>query len=89
MRKMVLTSKQKEFIRNCNHRYNIKEGAIRSGKTYMDLLYTIPYRVLNAQEDGLIFFIGNTQGTLETNILRPMREIYGEQLVGTINRSSS
>lgn len=80
----LLTSKQKEYIRNCNHRWNIKEGAVRSGKTYMDLMFTIPYRVLNANPNGLIFIIGNTQGTLEKNILRPMREIYGQDMVGRI-----
>lgn len=78
----LLTNKQKEFIRNCQHRWNIKEGAVRSGKTYLDLFYTIPYRVINASTKGLIFLIGNTQGTLEKNILAPMREIYGAPVVG-------
>lgn len=80
----LLTAKQKEYIRNCSHRWNIKEGAVRSGKTYMDLLYTIPYRILNTSNNGLIFIIGNTQGTLEKNILRPMRDIYGQDTVGRI-----
>ena len=42
---MLLSEKQKEFIRNANKRYNIKTGATRSGKTYLDILYTIPSRI--------------------------------------------
>ena len=42
---MVLSDKQMEFVRNANHRYNVKTGATRSGKSYMDNLYTIPSRI--------------------------------------------
>ena len=36
-----LTSpKQDEFIRNATHRYNLKVGARRCGKTYLDNLWT-------------------------------------------------
>ena len=31
--------------------------------------------------------MGNTQGTAERNILDPMREIYGADLVGTISNN--
>ena len=34
---MLLSDKQKEFIREAHHRYNIKTGAVRSGKTYLDI----------------------------------------------------
>lgn len=55
-------------------------GAARSGKTYLDY-YRIPYRIRNAPE-GLIVLLGNTQTTLERNILEPMRNIWGGGLVG-------
>lgn len=42
---LLLTNKQKEFIRNSNHRFCIKLGATRSGKTYLDILYTIASRL--------------------------------------------
>lgn len=83
---MQLSNKQKEFIKNCNHRYNIKTGATRSGKTYLDLLYTIPSRIRErAGKKGLNVILGVTNSTIERNVLQPMREIYGNNLVGTIN----
>ena len=33
---MPFSKKQQEFFENANHRWNIKSGATRSGKTYMD-----------------------------------------------------
>lgn len=34
---MIISEKQKEYINNANHRYNIKIGARRCGKTYLDI----------------------------------------------------
>lgn len=83
---MLLSEKQKEFIRNANHRYNIKTGATRSGKTYLDLLYTIPYRLRERHGlKGLNVIFGVTKSTIERNVLEPMREIFGDNLVGLIN----
>lgn len=48
---------------HATHRWNVKTGATRSGKTYMDL-FVIPKRILAAKGEGLIMLIGNTQGTL-------------------------
>ena len=51
---MILTDKQKEFIINATHRYNIKIGARRCGKTYLDILYMIPNRIIERKgKDGL------------------------------------
>ena len=81
-----LSDKQKEFIRNANQRYNIKTGATRSGKTYLDILYTIPSRIRERSgKDGLNVILGVTNSTIERNILQPLRELYGDKLVGTIN----
>ena len=83
---MILSDKQKEFIRNANQRYNIKTGATRSGKTYLDILYTIPSRIRERSgKDGLNVILGVTNSTIERNILQPLRELYGDKLVGTIN----
>ena len=83
---IALSDKQKEFIKNANKRYNIKTGATRSGKTYLDILYTIPYRIRERSEkDGLNVILGVTNSTIERNILQPLRELYGDKLVGTIN----
>lgn len=78
--------KQKEVWRNTikqRHRWNVSLGATRSGKTYLDY-YKIPYRIRNAPKDGLILLLGNTKGTLDRNILSPMRTIWGGGLVGPI-----
>ena len=83
---MLLSDKQKEFIKNANKRYNIKTGATRSGKTYLDILYTIPSRIRERSgKKGLNVILGVTNSTIERNILQPLREIYGEKLVGSIN----
>lgn len=85
---MPLTTKQKEYLHNCNHRWNIKTGATGSGKSYVDIAATIPKRILKTRGEGLIVLIGNTKGTLERNILTPMREMYGD-LVGNISSDNT
>lgn len=83
---MQLTSKQKEFIKNKEHRYCIKIGATRSGKTYLDILYLIASRIRERNgKPGLNVILGVTNSTIERNVLQPMREIYGDDLIGTIN----
>lgn len=83
---MLLTDKQKEFIREGNHRYNIKTGATRSGKTYLDILYTIPSRIRERHGlEGLYVILGVTKETIERNVLTPLRDRFGEDLVSTIN----
>jgi len=78
--------KQKEVWRNTidmYHRWNISYGATRSGKTYLDY-FKIPHRIRNAGHDGLILLLGNTKGTLERNILDPLRQIWTPLLVGHV-----
>lgn len=83
---MIITEKQKEFVRNATHRYNLKIGARRCGKTYLDILFTIPNRILERKDlDGLNVIFGVSKGTIERNVLQPLREIYGKDLVGFIN----
>ena len=85
-----LTSpKQDEFIRNATHRYNVKVGARRCGKTYLDNLWTIPSRILERSgKDGLYVILGVSKGTIERNVLQPLRQIYGKNMVGSINSSN-
>ncbi|MCR4718368.1 MAG: PBSX family phage terminase large subunit [Firmicutes bacterium] len=85
---LKLTDKQKEFWKNANHRWNIKEGATRSGKTYLDY-YLIPRRILSCKGEGLIVLLGNTKGTLSRNILEPMQAIWGDRLVGNIGSDNT
>lgn len=86
---MSLTKKQAEYLRNCSHRYGAKIGAVGSGKSYGDILATIPLRVTRARGDGLLVLLGNTRGTLERNILEPMREVWGEELVSPVSANNT
>lgn len=80
---MALTNKQNDFLMDCTHRWNVKTGATGSGKSFVDYAVVIPKRIIACRGEGLIVLMGNTRGTLERNILAPMREIWPE-LVGTI-----
>lgn len=83
---MVLSSKQKEYIREANCRLNFKIGAVRSGKSFVDIAYTIPKRIRQVSgKDGLNLILGVSKETIERNVLQPMREKYTDRLVGTIN----
>lgn len=83
---MELTSKQNEYIRHATHRWNIKSGAVRSGKSYVDTAYVIPFRIRERSgKPGLAVILGVSKESIERNVLQPMREIYTEELIGTIN----
>lgn len=86
---MPLTKMQKEYLQNCSHRWNVKSGATGSGKSYLDIAVTIPKRVMACRGEGLIVLLGNTRGTLERNILEPMRELWGKQNVGSIRNDNT
>lgn len=86
---MILSDKQKEYIRNATHRYNFKVGARRCGKTYLDDFYMIPARILERRElSGLLCIFGVSKGTIERNVLQPMREMYGKGLIGQIDNKN-
>lgn len=73
---MPLTEKQLEFLSNCHHRWNVKTGATGSGKSFVDYSVVIPKRLGAAKGEGLLVLLGNTRGTLERNILEPMRSLW-------------
>lgn len=85
---LQLSDKQKEFWNNANCRWNIKSGATRSGKTFLDY-YVIPKRIRGCNNNGLIVLLGNTRGTLERNLLEPMRNIWTDNLVGKISSDNT
>ena len=86
---MAFSEKQKEWFENANHRWNIKTGAVRSGKTYADF-FTIPKRIrARIGLPGIAFIFGVSKGTIERNVLEPMRNIWGENLVGSIKSNNT
>ena len=83
------SKKQLEFWRNCTARWNVKTGATRSGKTYMDY-FLIPRRLTaGAGKDGLNVILGNTRETVRRNIILPMVNIYGPGRISNIRTDNS
>ena len=85
----MLSTKQREYLAGCSHRWNLKIGATGSGKSWLDYAVVIPKRLLALRGEGAAVLLGNTQGTLARNILDPMREIWGEALVGSIGSDNT
>ena len=82
----IFNKKQAEVWRNtveCPHRYNICVGAMRSGKSYIDI-YRLPLRVRKLGSDENAVIIGNTVGSAERNIIDPLRAKWGGELVGQV-----
>lgn len=81
-----LTKKQGEYVREAHHRWNFAVGAVRSGKSYLATLYTIPKRLTDmAGLKGLNVILGATRDNVERNVLAPMRQIWGEEFISDIN----
>jgi len=80
---------QKDFWRECTHRWNVKTGATRSGKTYQDY-FLIPKRLLAVSgKEGLSVILGNTRETIRRNILLPMQQLYGPEYIGNLRADNS
>lgn len=86
---MPLSDKQQLFLDNCSHRWNVQTGATGSGKTWLDYAVLIPKRLMALRGEGAVVLLGNTQGTANRNILEPMRDIWGDKLVGTIGSDNA
>lgn len=85
-----LTTKQAEFIRNATHRWNVSCGAVRSGKSYCQISYCIPSRIVERSGmRGLKVILGATRANIERNILQPMRDIYGDGVASSINSQNT
>lgn len=81
-----LTKKQAEYIREAHHRWNVASGAVRSGKSHLQVSYTIPMRLEERRgKRGLRLILGATRANIERNILQPMRDIFGNSFASDIN----
>lgn len=86
---MSFSLKQQEYFQKATHRWNVKTGATRSGKTFMDY-YVIPKRIRAVSgKDGLIVILGHTKGTLQRNIVEPLQKIWGSVLVSDIKSDNT
>lgn len=85
-----LSPMQRQYRDNANRRWNIKTGATRSGKTWLDIAYVIPSRILAVKgKPGLTVLLGNTKGTLQRNVIEPMQEIFGVNRVSSIRSDNT
>lgn len=48
---MQLSKMQNEYIVNATHRWNIKSGAVRSGKSFVDRLLSFPSGSVRGREN--------------------------------------
>lgn len=86
---MSFSPKQQEYFRLATHRWNVKSGATRSGKTFMDY-YVIPKRIRAvAGKAGLVVILGHTKGSLQRNIIEPLQRIWGLELVSDIKSDNT
>lgn len=75
-----------EYIAKANHRYNFKIGAVRSGKSYVDIAQVIPMRLMDVKgKDGLNVILGVSKESIERNVLAPMREALVGAYISPIN----
>lgn len=87
---MELSQKQAENVREAHHRWNVCEGAVRSGKSWLACNYTIPDRVIGLSGlQGIDLILGVSLGNIERNVLQPMRDTFGDELVGEIRGSEN
>lgn len=86
---MSFSLMQQDYFLSATKRWNVKSGATRSGKTYMDY-YVIPKRIRAvAGKDGLVVILGNTKGTLQRNIIEPLQKIWTTSLVSDIKSDNT
>lgn len=84
-----LSPKQIEYTKNATHRWNVKSGAVRSGKSFVDTANVIPERIIERIGlPGLVVILGVSRETVERNVLQPMREIFGNR-IGAIKSSTN
>ena len=84
------SAKQLEYLQeslhddpNLDHRWNIKSGATQCGKTTVDYQQVIPYRIaVRKKLPGLVTILGVSLGTIERNVLIPMREYFSAMGLG-------
>ena len=83
---ITLTPKQAAYAVEAHHRWNFAVGAVRSGKSHMATLHTIPDRVISGRgRRGINLILGASKETIERNVLTPMRDFWGDRMVGEID----
>lgn len=88
MKKILWTKKQSEYINlviKNPMKYNFQWGATGTGKTFADIRYLIPYKILEKRDkEGLNIIAGVSEGTVKRNVLEPLCDFWGEKYVSKI-----
>lgn len=72
--------KQLQSIIKSTSRINLWEGAVRSGKTHSSIKRWVKY-IGTAPDQGDLLMVGKTYGSLVRNVVRPMKELIGDDMV--------
>lgn len=82
------TDKQKEVISQPLRKLTIYTGAVRSGKSFLSY-FDIPRLIdeFGVKARGII--LGKTLGTIQENIIRPMKELFGDKCIGDIHSDAT
>lgn len=75
---MNLDYKQIYALKHCDQRFNLLEGSVRSGKSFVGNIMFLKY-LLNAPK-GNLFFSGYTAGTIYRNIITPLMGMVGNDI---------
>lgn len=81
---LKFSDKQLAFWRGANRRWNVKCGAVRSGKTFLDC-FLIPRRIRALSGlPGLCLLMGESRRSMQRNLIEPLRSVWGSFFVGDI-----
>lgn len=90
MLELQLSDKQYEYVAKANARWNIKVGAVRSGKSFVDIADIILKRLMAVKDkNGLNVILGVSSATIERNVLQPMRERFTDKYIGNIQNNKN
>lgn len=78
MTKIELSDKQTDFLLNSLNRINVAEGAVRSGKSFIQMVRWMEFV---ATHRGPFLISGKTRDTISRNVISPLVDLFGPKLV--------
>ena len=75
---------QLRSFRDSNGTFNLWHGPVRSGKSFISIIRWIRYVALNSPP-GPLFAFGRTLSAVKRNVVTPMFELLGDEIVGELN----
>lgn len=79
----MFSQKQADVLINATARWNLLTGAVSSGKTYVS--YWLLLKRCRTLPNGPGLLVGKTERTLRRNVLDPMRELFGADIVSNVD----